>query len=92
MSLERCRNCNGEYDRNDITKESFRCLGGGWTDVCPECLRQLRQEERRFLENEKREKAEAERERKREEAEARESERQRRAALTPEERRAEDVP
>lgn len=93
--MARCDNCHGEYDWSDLKSELFRCLGGDSlyrrsVSVCPECLRQLRQEERRFLENEKREKAEAERERKREEAEARESERQRRAALTPEERRAED--
>ena len=100
--MARCDNCHGEYDWSDLKFESFRCLGGRCVNVCPECLRQLRQDERRFLENEKREKAEAERERKREEAEAErerkreeaeaeERELRRRAAMTPEERAAEDA-
>lgn len=89
--MARCDNCHGEYDWSDLKFESFRCLGGRCVNVCPECLRQLRQDERRFLENEKKEKAEAERERKREKAEAEERELRRRAAMTPEERATEDA-
>lgn len=88
--MARCDNCHGEYDFSNLSGESFRCLGWRYVYVCPECLRQLRQDERRFLENEKREKAEAERERKREEAEA-ERERKREEAEAERERKREEA-
>ena len=86
--MSRCDNCNGEYDWSDLKSENFQCLGGRFVHICPECLRQLRNEERSFIERKEREKREQEQERKREE---RERERIRRASLSPEERAAEDA-
>ena len=65
--MSRCANCNGEYDWSDLKCESFQCLGGRYVSICPECLRQLRNEERSFIERKEREKREQEQERKREE-------------------------
>lgn len=96
--MSRCDNCNGEYDWSDLKYESFQCLGGRNVNICPECLRQLRNEERSFIERKEREKREQEQERKREEREEREREKRerereriRRASLSPEERAAEDA-
>lgn len=89
--MSRCDNCNGEYDWRDLKPERFQCLGGLYVHICPECLRQLRNEERSFIERKEREKREQEQERKREEREERERERIRRASLSPEERAAEDA-
>ena len=93
--MRRCDNCNGEYDWSDLKSENFQCLGGRFVHICPECLRQLRNEERSFIERKEREKREQEQERKREEREREERERERerirRASLSPEERAAEDA-
>jgi hypothetical protein len=89
--MSRCDNCNGEYDWRDLKNESFQCLGGRFVSICPECLRQLRNEERAFIERKEREKREQEWEREREKREERERERARRASLSPEERAAEDA-
>ena len=58
--MSRCDNCNGEYDWSDLKYESFQCLGGRNVNICPECLRQLRNEERSFIERKEREKREQE--------------------------------
>ena len=54
--MSRCDNCNGEYDWSDLKCESSQCLGGQFVHICPECLRQLRNEERSFIERKEREK------------------------------------
>ena len=78
VKMRRCDNCNGEYDWSDLKCESFQCLGGRNVYICPECLRQLRNEERSFIERKEREERE-------------ERERIRRASLSPEERATEDA-
>lgn len=91
VKMSRCDNCNGEYDWSDLKNENFQCLGGRFVNVCPECLRQLRNEERAFIERRKKEKREQERERELAREKEHERERARRASLSPEERAAENA-